>query len=116
MAFQKVAIVDDVWSGELLPLVVAGKKVFLVNIEGAIYAYADRCAHLGVPLSEGRVRGSVLTCRAHHWEYDLCTGQGCNPATVRLQAFAVKIVAGDILVDVEQPLMVNTSARHKDAI
>ena len=84
----------------MLGFVVAGRKVLLINLDGTIYAYEDKCAHLGVPLSHGHLRGAHLTCRAHRWEYDLCTGRGCNPATARLRAFAVKVDHGDILVDV----------------
>jgi toluene monooxygenase system ferredoxin subunit len=100
MAFQKVATLGDFWSGEMRGLVVAGRKVLLINLDGIIYAYEDKCAHLGVPLSDGHLRGAHLTCRAHQWEYDLCTGKGCNPATARLRAFAVQVHHGDILVDV----------------
>jgi toluene monooxygenase system ferredoxin subunit len=99
MAFQKVATVDDLWSGEMLGLVVAGTKVMLVNLDGTIYAYEDKCAHLGVAISNGHLRGTHLTCRAHQWEYDLCTGRGRNPTTARLRTFAVKVEHGDILVD-----------------
>lgn len=104
MAFQKVATLDDLWSGETLGLVVASRRVLLVNLDGTIYAYEDKCAHLGVLLSQGRLQGTILTCRAHHWEYDLRTGKGCNPTTASLRAFAVRVELGNILVDVEQPL------------
>jgi toluene monooxygenase system ferredoxin subunit len=80
--------------------VVTGRKVLLVNLDGTIYAYEDKCAHLGVTLSNGHLRGAHLTCRAHQWEYDLCTGRGRIPATVRLRAFAVRVEHGNILVDV----------------
>jgi toluene monooxygenase system ferredoxin subunit len=103
MAFQKVATMDDLWSGEMRALVVAGRKVLLINLDGIIYAYENKCAHLGVPLSNGHLRGAHLTCRAHQWEYDLCTGRGCNPATARLRAFAVTVDHGDILIDVVSP-------------
>jgi toluene monooxygenase system ferredoxin subunit len=102
MAFQKVATLDDLWSGEKLGVMVAARRVLLVNIDGTVYAYEDRCAHLGVALSEGSLQDTVLTCRAHCWAYDVCTGRGYNPATARLQALAVRVDNGSILVDVEQ--------------
>jgi nitrite reductase/ring-hydroxylating ferredoxin subunit len=43
-----------------------------------------------------------LTCRAHCWAYDVCTGRGHNPTTARLQAVAVRVDNRSILVDVEQ--------------
>ena len=108
MAFQKVATLEDLWSGEKLAVVVASRHVMLVNLDGTVYAYEDKCAHLGVPLSQGHLQGTTLTCRAHHWAYDLCTGKGCNPATARLTIFAVKIEHDNILVDVE-----HTPARRR---
>ncbi len=92
-------LLADLWSGEKTSCLVDGKKILLVNIEDKIYAYEDRCAHQGVALSEGRLEGETLTCRAHHWEYDVCTGKGINPKSARLSGVSVKVQDGDILVD-----------------
>ena len=89
-------------------LVVDGRRVLLVNLDDTIYAYEDKCAHLGVALSKGHLRGTYLICRAHQWEYNLCTGRGHNPATACLRAFAVKVVHGDILVDVASATLEST--------
>jgi toluene monooxygenase system ferredoxin subunit len=43
MAFQKVAKIEDLWSGEMLGLEVNGEPVLLVNVDNHIYAYADIC-------------------------------------------------------------------------
>lgn len=102
MAFQKVATMDDLWGGEMVGLVVDGKKVLLVNIDDTIYAYEDKCAHKETPLSEGTLEGKTLICATHQWEYDVCTGKGINPASACLKTFAVKVEGGDIYVDVEQ--------------
>lgn len=100
MAFVRIAAVDDLWCGEMRGYVVRGKKVLLVRIEGAIYAYENRCAHQGVPLSKGRLEGRVLTCSAHQWQYDVCSGAGVNPASVRLTPVPVEVKGEDISVDV----------------
>jgi len=103
MTFQKAVALSDLWSGEKIGILLDGKKVLLVNTEGKICAYEDRCGHQGVLLSEGRLNGCVLTCQAHYWEYDVSTGKGVNPAAVQLTAFAVKIENGEIFVDVNAP-------------
>jgi len=100
MPFRRAVPLRDLWSGESVGLLLDGRKVLLVNMDGAIYAYEDKCAHLGVPLSEGRFAGGVLTCRAHEWQYDVCTGRGINPEGVRLNALPVKVEDGEIVVDV----------------
>jgi toluene monooxygenase system ferredoxin subunit len=79
---------------------VDGRDLLLVRHNGVVYAYENRCAHLGVALSEGRLDGYVLTCRARHWQYDVRSGIGVNPATACLRRFAVKIEDGKIFVDV----------------
>jgi toluene monooxygenase system ferredoxin subunit len=100
MAFVRIAAVDDLWSGEMRGYVIRGKKVLLVRVEDSIYAYENRCVHQGVPLSQGSLEGCVLTCSAHHWQYDICTGAGVNPASVRLKPVPVEVRGEEISVDV----------------
>jgi len=99
MTFTRVAAVEDLWSGELQGFVVDGRKVLLIRSGEVVTAYEDRCAHLGVPLSKGRLEGDVLTCSAHEWQYDIRSGRGINPATACLKAYPVKIDQGQVWVD-----------------
>lgn len=99
MALTRVAALDDLWSGELLACEADGRKLVLVRIADAVHAYEDRCAHLAFPLSRGELRGAVLTCAAHHWQYDVRTGCGINPASARLNRVPVTVRDGQILVD-----------------
>jgi toluene monooxygenase system ferredoxin subunit len=98
--FTRVATLDELWSGEMRGCVVGGRRVLVVRLDDTAYAYEDRCAHLGVALSEGRLEGHVLTCAAHDWEYDARTGHGINPASARLTPFRVRVQGGEIFVDV----------------
>jgi toluene monooxygenase system ferredoxin subunit len=100
MSFVRVGALDDLWSGEMRGYVVLGTKVVLVRMDDTVFAYEDRCAHLGVMLSKGSLEGRVLTCHAHQWQYDVCTGGGVNPVSARLKLFPVKLEHGDIFVDV----------------
>jgi toluene monooxygenase system ferredoxin subunit len=104
MTLCPVAPVDSLWSGEMLAARAGRFRVLLLNVEGEIRAYEDRCLHQGVALSEGRFDGSTLVCRAHGWQYDARTGQGVNPCAVHLRSFAVVIDQGRICVDLtEEP-------------
>lgn len=100
MGFRRVARVAELLSGELRPVVVDGVKVVVVRIADELRAYADRCAHLGVELSKGALAGTVLTCSAHHWQYDALTGCGVNPARACLVRYALEVRDGVIYVDV----------------
>ena len=103
MAFAPIATLADLWDGDMTAVVVDGRRVVVIRLDGAVHAYEDRCAHLGVALSEGVLDGGVLTCRAHHWQYDVRSGRGVNPASACLKRFAVKVEQGRIFVDVDKP-------------
>lgn len=92
---------DELWVGEILHVEVAGLPVVLIRTESGVYAYEDRCPHLGFALSRGRLDGSRLTCAAHGWEFDVDSGTGVNPCNVSLRAFAVTFRDGDILLELK---------------
>jgi toluene monooxygenase system ferredoxin subunit len=98
--WQRVTGLDDLWSGEMRAARVAGWPVLLVNVGGQVRAFEDRCAHQGVPLSQGRLHGGVLTCCAHEWQYDLATGHCLNPCNIALKAFPVEVRDGEIWVEI----------------
>jgi toluene monooxygenase system ferredoxin subunit len=112
MAFRRVMALTELWQGEMVAHVVDGKKVLLVRVgEGSgpgVHAFEDRCAHMGVALSQGNLDGTTITCSAHHYQYDARTGQGVNPKNLCLVAFACKVEDGDILVDVSQATRAGT--------
>jgi phenylpropionate dioxygenase-like ring-hydroxylating dioxygenase large terminal subunit len=43
--------------------------------EGIVFAMRDSCPHRGMPLSYGRLDGSVVECCYHGWRFDACSGQ-----------------------------------------
>ena len=85
----------------MMGLDVSGNSILLVNIDDHIYAYANECPHQKSRLSEGSLTGKTLRCARHHWEFDVCTGQGINPRNACLKVFPVSIETGDILLDVD---------------
>jgi toluene monooxygenase system ferredoxin subunit len=101
MPLCKVADCDALWSGEMLGSFAGGCRVLLVNHEGVLYAYHDRCPHLGVPLSKGRLHGDVLTCSAHEWQYDVRTGRGINPRCAALETLPIEVKDGAVWVRVK---------------
>jgi toluene monooxygenase system ferredoxin subunit len=101
MSFQKVANVENVWSGEMIGVEANGECILLVNVDNHIYAYADTCPHQKSRLSEGTLTDKIIRCARHHWEFDVCTGSGVNPQNTCLRAFPIKLDGQDILVDID---------------
>ena len=101
MGFQRVAKIEDLWSGEMMALEVNGECVLLVNVDNHIYAYDNICPHQNSRLSEGTLTGKILRCARHHWEFDICGGSGVNPRNACLKLFPIRVDGEDILVDVD---------------
>lgn len=102
MGFQRVAKIEDLWSGEMMGLEVNGERILLVNVDSRIYAYADICPHQKSRLSEGSLTDKILRCGTHHWEFDVCSGSGVNPRSACLKLFPIRIDGEDILVDIDE--------------
>jgi toluene monooxygenase system ferredoxin subunit len=89
--WHAVATLDDLWRGEMRAVDVDGRAVLLVNVDGNVHAYDDRCPHLGSELSQGSLDGGILTCSAHEWSFDCRLGRSINPGGVSLRRLAVQI-------------------------
>ena len=99
--WRTVIELEEIWEGELVTRKVDGIDVLLVNINGEVYAYWDKCAHAGTPLSQGLLEDGVLTCSAHLWQFDIVDcGIGVNPKNCRLTSYPVKVEDGKVLVQI----------------
>jgi toluene monooxygenase system ferredoxin subunit len=98
---RRVLATETLWEGEMVSLRVDHATLLLLRLEGRVCAFHDRCAHLGVKLSEGRLQGHRLTCRAHGWCYDARSGEGVNPAGVALRPVRVEERDGSVFIDLE---------------
>jgi toluene monooxygenase system ferredoxin subunit len=99
--FVEVCAVEDVWSGEMESFDVGDREVLILNVEGQLHAYDGICPHQSMPLIDGRFEGNVLTCRAHEWSFDACTGQGINPKAECLRRYPLQILDGKVFVAIE---------------
>ncbi|MFD7075149.1 Rieske 2Fe-2S domain-containing protein [Nocardioides sp. NPDC059952] len=87
----EVSHLDDLWEGEMLSVEVDGTSVLLVNIDGEVFAYKNRCPHQEWALDDGDLDGNKLTCAQHLWEFDVCSAKGINPSTSTLLAYFAKV-------------------------
>ncbi|BBX61466.1 hypothetical protein MSAS_06400 [Mycobacterium saskatchewanense] len=97
--WRVVASVDELWEGDVGEFYAGDLPILLVHLRsGELRAFAGTCPHAGFPLADGDVEGSVLTCSAHSWEFDLDTGAGLNPDNCRLQPYQVRRDGDHIVV------------------
>lgn len=92
---------DELWEGEYVDVDVDGEKVLLAHLPGGrVVAYQGICPHQYIPLADGDLDldKGILTCTAHHWQFNIHTGEGVNPRGCRLFAYLVRVDGNQILV------------------
>ena len=98
--FVKLATVDDLPPGGSLEIEFEGHIYALFNVDGVVSAIDGICAHQGGPLADGPVRGGMVTCPWHGWQFDIRTGATPVSSRIRQAVFEVKIEGRDVLVAV----------------
>jgi hypothetical protein len=65
-------------------------------------AILDQCPHAGLPLSEGDLTDTTLTCAFHGYAFNVCTGKNIDyPDDTPVTRLPVKIDHGRVFVDIE---------------
>jgi nitrite reductase/ring-hydroxylating ferredoxin subunit/uncharacterized membrane protein len=78
---------------------VRGISIVLVRQADRIYALADRCAHLGGPLSEGHVDSGSIRCPWHGSRFALDDGRVLEgPSTFIQPCFEIRVLDGQVEV------------------
>jgi 3-phenylpropionate/trans-cinnamate dioxygenase ferredoxin subunit len=72
--FVEVAKVSDIGSGMIKKVVIGDRAVLLAKVQDRVYATGALCPHLQADLSEGALRGTVLTCPLHGSAFDIRDG------------------------------------------
>jgi nitrite reductase/ring-hydroxylating ferredoxin subunit len=66
----------------------------------------NACPHAGGNLSGGEVVGNTVSCRWHHWTFDLETGDCTDSPRARayLRRYPAEIRSGVVWADIDNPL------------
>jgi nitrite reductase/ring-hydroxylating ferredoxin subunit len=109
MDYIRVAGVDDVAAGRMVPIEAAGRKLLLARVGDRFYAAQRKCPHLGFNLCRGSLDGAAVVCPLHKAKFDLATGAvDRDPkllflsmkAKNDLAVYPVRVEGGDVLVGV----------------
>ncbi len=74
------------------------RRVAVFNVDGKLYGIESDCKHMRASLAAGHVTDGVLTCRWHHWRYDLESGECLDLKGARLKRYEVEIDGDNIFV------------------
>ena len=68
----------EVREGALHVVHVGGHSVALTRVGGRVQAFVNKCPHLGMPLSKGKIEGGAVTCPFHGSKFDICSGRNMD--------------------------------------
>jgi len=100
MAFVRAAKKDEVPTGTIREFQLDGKTVALANVGGKLFVINNTCLHRGGPLGEGELKGQIVTCPWHGWQYDVTTGRLVANPSVGVETYPVEVRGDDIFVDI----------------
>lgn len=90
--YVKMAETHEFPKNKMKVFKVEDHEILVVNVEGELHAFENRCPHMGYPLYFGRLEGKVLTCGFHYAKFDVTTGKSLGSVTDKpLKKFKIKI-------------------------
>jgi len=73
--FVDIASMSEVQDGTMKKSIVGGREILLARAGDRYYVVDNRCPHMGGDLSQGILKGTMVTCPLHHSQFDLSDGQ-----------------------------------------
>jgi nitrite reductase/ring-hydroxylating ferredoxin subunit len=74
MSDVEAAKSEDVREGAVFAASFAGTNVGLTRVGGVVQAFVNKCPHLGLKLTKGKIEAGVITCPFHGSSFDISTG------------------------------------------
>ena len=91
-----IAKVSEIPEGERKIVQVDGISIGVFHHKGSWYALRNSCLHRGGPVATGSLKGDILTCPWHGFQYDVTTGRMLVDPNARLDMYAVQIVGDEV--------------------
>lgn len=95
----------DLKEGGMIPAYPLGVHILLARVDDSVYALSGKCIHMACPLYMGILKGDILTCPCHDWQYNIRTGEFLDAAELILEKYKLKSENGKlyILLTKEEP-------------
>jgi nitrite reductase (NADH) small subunit len=102
MASLDLADATTIVPGQSAEVVADGKIFAVYNVDGVFHVIDGICPHAGGPLGKGTLRGNIVTCPWHGWQFNVSSGQHCLNQRICQTTYAVRIENGRVIIDMPQ--------------
>jgi len=79
-----------------------GLPVLLIRLGAEVFALENRCAHLGCPLTAGKLDGYLLQCPCHDWRFDIRDGKFLDAPELAVKTYAAGLKDGKVQIRIPQ--------------
>ena len=86
--------------GGVLEKRIVARRIAVFNVAGRLYGIESDCKHMRASLAAGDVKDGILTCRWHHWRYNLETGDCLDLEGARLKRYEVEVEGGHVFITI----------------
>jgi len=62
-------------AGELKTVKVENQSIVVARVTSGVCAVKNRCSHMPLPLSGGKLQGDNIICPWHNSEFEMCSGE-----------------------------------------
>jgi 3-phenylpropionate/trans-cinnamate dioxygenase ferredoxin subunit len=99
--WRTIATADEITSERRKLCEIDGRRLAVFQLGGKVCVIDNHCPHRGGPIGAGPFNGTEITCPWHGLTFDLATGQCASAAGPSLTRLPVRVMDGEIQVDVE---------------
>jgi len=89
----------DLPAGQSAEVVAEGRIFAVFNVDGTIHVLDGICPHAGGPLGKGTLRGDVVTCPWHGWQFQVSSGQHCLNARICQSKYVATLEDGKVVIE-----------------
>lgn len=96
----KICKDNDLKEGSAKSLKVFARNVAVFRLNGALYGLEADCKHMRASIAYGKIEGTIITCPAHGWRYDITTGECLTESWAKLKTYPVEVTDGIVYIEI----------------
>ncbi|MDH3785571.1 MAG: Rieske 2Fe-2S domain-containing protein, partial [Acidobacteriota bacterium] len=91
-----VGPVDEFPAGRGRAVDVDGTRVAVFRMPDGWYAIRDACPHSGASLADGKLKGLMVTCFWHGWQFHIGTGKTPDHSNFCARVYGIGVAEGRV--------------------